>query len=119
MGSKQRRHPRLAVAVEVTVKSASDTETGELVFHTLDLSAGGAFLRSDLLLEVGELLEVSFCVPGSDERISARARVAWATRQSGTKGEAGMALEFIDMSEAERARLLAALTDPNKANTSR
>lgn len=58
-----------------------------------DLSAGGAFVRSGVPAEVGELLELHLRPPGSLSSLQLSARVAWV-RSTGT--EPGMGLEFVD-----------------------
>ena len=98
---KDRRHVRRPVRVSVRVRDVGDPTQGEVVFDALDLSQGGAFLESELLLEVGDELEVTFAIPGELRRIQAHARVAWATR-SGVKGKAGMGLQFTDLKASDR-----------------
>jgi uncharacterized protein (TIGR02266 family) len=100
-----RRHVRRPVRVSVRVRDAGDPTDGEVLFDALDISQGGAFLQSDLLLEAGAELEVTFAIPGEIRPIRAHARVAWATRTASAKGSAGMGLEFIDLTDADRRRL--------------
>jgi uncharacterized protein (TIGR02266 family) len=83
---------------------------GEIRLDTEDLSIGGAFLAADLLFEVGEVLSLSFSLPGSERLIRARGRIAWVSRgESGTKPP-GMGLEFLDLSDDDRAAIEAALS---------
>ena len=100
-----RRHVRRPVRVSVRVREVDDPTDGEVLFDALDLSQGGAFLQSDLLLEIGAELEVTFAIPGELRPVRAHARVAWATRVATAKGSAGMGLQFVDLSEADRQRL--------------
>jgi uncharacterized protein (TIGR02266 family) len=100
-----RRWLRLPLAVEVRVRDADDPVGGEIMFDAVDISAGGAFLRSDYLLEKGDRLDVSFTLPEAKQRITARAQVVWVAKTRRTKGEAGMGIEFVDLSEAERAAI--------------
>ncbi len=72
------------------------------MFDAVDISAGGAFLRSDYLLEKGDRLDVTFTLPATHQRITARAQVAWVAKVRKTKGEAGMGIEFVDLSKDER-----------------
>ena len=99
---QNRRFLRVPIAVEFRVRDADDALGGDIQFDCIDLSAGGAFLRSDYLLEQGDKLEVSFELPDRKERVTVQARVAWVAKTSTIKGEAGMGIEFVDMSEAER-----------------
>ncbi len=58
-----------------------------------DLSEGGAFVRSGMPAEVGELLELHLRPPGSLSSLTIHARVAWVRA---TGSEPGMGLEFLD-----------------------
>lgn len=80
---------------------------GQLLFEGLDLSAGGTFLRSELLLEQGETLVVEFRVPGVPRLMRAQARVVWVRRFPKDGEDAGMGIEFLSMSDDDR-RLLEA-----------
>ena len=62
-GAEQRRHARRALSVEFRGKDAGGE--GELTLVGADLSAGGTFLRCDVLLEPGETLALEFHLPGS------------------------------------------------------
>jgi uncharacterized protein (TIGR02266 family) len=100
-GAKDRRHVRRPVRVSVRVSDNADPTHGEIVFDALDLSQGGAFLESELLLEVGDELEITFAIPGELRRIRAHAKVAWATRSSGAKRKPGMGLQFTDLKQSD------------------
>lgn len=103
--SSNRRFVRRAIAVEIRVNETTDDSSSELAFDSLDLSEGGAFLRSELLLEVGDILEVSFTVP-EGPRVHTTARVAWVSHKRDVKGESGMALEFLNLDPAARQAIL-------------
>ena len=98
---------RRAVSVEFRVRDSQDHLVGDILFDTVDISEGGAFLRSQYLFEVGEVLDVSFTLPGQGGLLYAQARVAWVTRQSDAKGEAGMGVEFITIDDAARRAITA------------
>jgi uncharacterized protein (TIGR02266 family) len=106
-GAEQRRHARRAVSVEFRGKDASGE--GELVLVGADLSAGGTFLRCDVLLEAGETLALQFHLPGDGPSLSAQARVAWVRRFPDADAPPGMGIEFLAMPEADRRLLEAAL----------
>src|SRR4051812_41670071 len=100
MGEDQRRFVRKNLRVEFRAK---DTEgTGELLFEALDLSTGGTFLASELLLEQGEGLSVEFRIPSSPKPVRAQARVAWVRRFPRQGEQAGMGIEFLAMSDQDR-----------------
>ena len=106
-GAEQRRHARRALSVEFRGKDAGGE--GELTLVGADLSAGGTFLRCDVLLEPGETLSLEFHLPGSAAPLSAQARVAWVRRFPDGDAPPGMGIEFLAMSEADRHLLEAAL----------
>jgi len=106
-GAEQRRHIRRAVSVEFRGKDA--VGEGELTLVGADLSAGGTFLRSDVLLEPGETLALEFHPPGASSPLSAQARVAWVRRFPDAGAPAGMGIEFLAMPEADRRLLDQAL----------
>lgn len=99
----QRREERAAVQARFSARDASGA--GTLTFTSADLSTGGAFLKSDLLLEQGEPLALQFEVPGAGE-IQAQARVAWVRRFPEAGQLSGMGVEFLVLREEERAALL-------------
>ncbi|MBL8914113.1 MAG: PilZ domain-containing protein [Archangium sp.] len=104
----QRREERAALQARFSARDTSGA--GTLTFTSEDLSTGGAFLRSDLLLEQGEALSLFFDVPGSIS-VQAQARVAWVRRFPEPGQVAGMGVEFVGIREEEKkaiARWLAA-----------
>jgi uncharacterized protein (TIGR02266 family) len=107
LGADQRRHARRAVSVEFRGKDAGGE--GELTLVGADLSAGGTFLRSDVLLEPGETLALEFHPPGTATSLTAQARVAWVRRFPDGDSPAGMGIEFLAMPEPDRRRLAQAL----------
>ena len=100
--TSKRKHARRPITVDVNAAASGD-RGGELVFESVDVSVGGAFLRSDLLLELGDQLEMSIPLPAQDP-VRALGRVVWVTRDPRIKG-AGMGIEFVDMAEDDRQRL--------------
>ncbi len=106
-GAEQRRHVRRAVSVEFRGKDAGGE--GELTLLGADLSAGGTFLRCDVLLEPGETLALEFHPPGAAAPLSAQARVAWVRRFPDGSAPPGMGIEFLAMPEPDRRLLEAAL----------
>jgi uncharacterized protein (TIGR02266 family) len=105
--AEQRRHARKAVNVEFRGKDAGGE--GELSLVGADLSQGGTFLRSDVLLEPGETLSLEFHLPGASTSLKAQVRVAWVRRFPDAEAPAGMGIEFLAMPEADRRLLETAL----------
>ena len=108
MGADQRRHERKSVAVDFRGKDTAGA--GQLWFKGADISAGGSFLKADLLLELGESLALEFRVPGVPRLMRAQARVAWVRRFPEGDEPAGMGVEFLAMTEEDRAVLTRYLT---------
>jgi c-di-GMP-binding flagellar brake protein YcgR len=73
-------------------------------FSSGDVSGGGAFLRSDLLFEVGEVLNLEFDLPGG-YHIRAQSRVVRVARGGQKDRYPGMGLEFLDLSPDDRAAI--------------
>jgi hypothetical protein len=113
-----RKHARGSLAVPVTVSDAASKARVGIRFDSADVSGGGAFLRSDMLFEVGELLVLQFSLP--DGRvIRARGRVVRASRgaqdgyanvSDGKDRPSGMGIEFVDLPAEDRAAIDALLT---------
>jgi uncharacterized protein (TIGR02266 family) len=102
-----RRHERKVVELPVVVSEAESRVRGGIRFDTHDLSLGGAFLRSDLLFEVGEEVEVEFDL-AKRHKVHARARVVRVVREH-TDGQPGMGIAFTDLSESDREAVRAFL----------
>jgi uncharacterized protein (TIGR02266 family) len=66
-----------------------------------DLSTGGIFLRASAPLPEGKLLTLRVELPGVREAFTALARVVRTVR-GGPLRDAGMGLEFIDISSRDR-----------------
>ena len=101
MPERKRQFDRKPISASFRVRDVNDPGQGEILFDSIDLSQGGAFLHSELLLEIGDELEVTFGLPGEIRPVRARARVVWATRGDATI-KAGMGLEFLDLSDDAR-----------------
>lgn len=99
-----RRHVRRAVEVPVFVTDAEKRIRAQMRFTVANLSQGGAFLRSDLLFEVGEVLELELELSGG-RRIRARGKVVRVSRGSARGAPAGMGIEFLGLEAADRAAL--------------
>jgi Tfp pilus assembly protein PilZ len=80
------------------------TGAGTLVFTSDDVSLGGAFLRSELLLEQGDALALTIDVPGTGE-LRAQARVVWVRRFPEGGQPSGMGVEFLALAEPTRSAL--------------
>jgi hypothetical protein len=100
---EKRRHARRTLSVEF--RAGSIDGLGALQLSGADLSAGGAFLVSELLLEPGETLSLEFQIAGHPTPVQVQARVAWVRRFPGPEQPAGMGIEFARLGKAERTAL--------------
>jgi uncharacterized protein (TIGR02266 family) len=103
MADDRRRFERKELQVDFRARHQSGA--GQLLFESADLSVGGSFLKSELLLEVGETLVVEFHLPTLTRTIRAQSRVAWVRRFPHQGEPSGMGLEFLAMSEEDRETL--------------
>ena len=103
MGTEQRRSQRARLAVDFRGKDQSGA--GQLLFEGADLSVGGTFLQSDVLLEQGETLQLEFRVPGMPRLMRAQARIAWVRRFPKDGEPAGMGVQFLAMTEEDSRAL--------------
>ncbi len=94
-----RRYNRYPLSVEFKLSDTADPVHGEILFDTVNVSAGGAFLRSDLLMDIGAEVDVSFSVPGQSESFTTRAIVVWVTRGKTGRREPGMGIEFTSLDD--------------------
>ena len=120
-----RKHPRTTLELPVVVSDAANRVSGGILFAAADVSGGGAFLRSDLLFEVGEVLTLEFDLPGG-RHVRARGRVVRVSRGAGAKASGGggapaekngtshtpardrfpgMGVEFVDLTPEDRAAI--------------
>ena len=97
----RRQHERRPVELPVVIEDAANRVRGKVRFDSKDLSVGGAFLRSDLLFEVGEEVRVEFSLPNG-HRIHGRGRVVRVSRERDEGQEPGMGIEFIALTDPDR-----------------
>ncbi len=103
MKAEQRKHLRRSVQVEFRARDQNGV--GHLSFDSRDVSPGGAFLRSDLLLEEGEALDLEFHLPEARRPIRAKCLVAWVRRFPGDGAESGMGIHFTELAPEDRRAL--------------
>jgi Tfp pilus assembly protein PilZ len=117
---EMRRFDRRRAIFPVTVRTAGGKTEGAIHLDSADLSEGGAFLRSELLFEIGETLELAIPLP-SGQHVKATGRVVRVSQSRGRESVPGMGIEFIQFSLADRRTLAAALSaaavaaDPKQA----
>jgi hypothetical protein len=124
-----RKHARATLEVPVVVSHVADPAHRQIRFAVADVSGGGAFLRSDLLFEIGELLTIDFDLPGG-RHVRVRGRVVRVSRtmvepaaaaeaspvngkppsaqrapRSSRDRHPGMGVEFLDLAPEDRAAI--------------
>ncbi len=95
---ERRRSPRAPVVVRV------EYSTVDAFFSDFsrDLNEGGIFIETDRPLEPESEVSLQFRIPGDDEPLRVRGRVAWSTRGG---SRSGMGVEFEALPEEARERI--------------
>ncbi|HEX4460755.1 MAG TPA: PilZ domain-containing protein [Polyangia bacterium] len=107
--SNLRQHKRSPLELPIIVSDAANKVEAHIEFNTQDLSVGGAFIRSDLLFEVGEELQLDFALPDG-RTVQARGKVVRVARDSGDDVIPGMGIQFVALSDADRESIRALCT---------
>jgi two-component system, cell cycle response regulator len=99
------RQLRIPFVRKATLVRGSATEEA----FVIDVGLAGVFIEKPEPLPVGEELEIRLPMPDSEIPLRATCRVAWwhkdGARLASKSLPAGAGLEFIEMSEPDRARL--------------
>jgi len=102
----KRRFIRVPLVADIDV---IDNSLGETVgYQTQNIGPGGLFIESDLLFEVGEVIWLSFALPGIAMAMQTRGKIAWVhkyTNENDPTDRPGMGIEFLDLNDSERAAL--------------
>jgi Tfp pilus assembly protein PilZ len=96
-----RQHERRPIELPVVLVDDANRVRGKIRFDSKDISIGGAFLRSDLLFEIGEELRIEFSLP-EGPRVRARGRVVRVSRERDVGHVPGMGVEFTELSDSDR-----------------
>jgi uncharacterized protein (TIGR02266 family) len=96
--AQTRRSPRIEVELPVRFTHAGTTSSETIV----DLSLGGAFIRTTKPIGLGELLELHLRPPRALRSINLVGQVAW-TKETGRMP--GMGIEFIGADEKTQQKL--------------
>ncbi len=95
------------VELPIAIRGTDARTYGHIQFATSDLSTGGAFIRSDLLFEIGEKLALMFTLPGG-RSVRAHGNVVRVSRSA--RSGPGMGIEFQDLSTTDRDAIFAMVT---------
>ena len=102
-----RKQDRAALELPVVVSDAANKVHGGIRFPSADVSTGGAFLRTDLLFEVGDVLTLQFSLGA--RAVRAQGRVVRVSRDLTKDHVPGMGIEFLDLAPDDRAAIEARL----------
>lgn len=67
-----------------------------------NLSARGVFIQTTAPFEAGEQVVLRFQVPGQEAPVKVVGQVVWRNADPGKRGGAGMGIQFVDLSAADR-----------------
>jgi Tfp pilus assembly protein PilZ len=112
---EQRKFERKPAELAVTVRAAGNTVEGGIRLDSLNVSEGGAFLRSDLLFEVGDVLHLEIPLP-EGPIVKATGKVVRVSRTRGKDGTAGMGIEFTRLAMSDRRAITVSLTQLFRRN---
>jgi hypothetical protein len=113
--SSRRQQTRAPVDAEILtqITQAENRVAGGLRISTAALQGGTAFLRSDLLFEIGEELELTLQLTRG-QQLTAKARVTSVVRDTGVSAAPGMTVHLLDLPKPARDRLRAHLSPPKR-----
>jgi Tfp pilus assembly protein PilZ len=98
-----RVHARAGLRAAVRATDPSKRVAGGMAFDSAEVTTGGAFLPSDVLLEIGEVLNLEIALP--DGQIArAQARVVRVTK-GGAAEPSGIGVEFTEITTDDRAAI--------------
>jgi Tfp pilus assembly protein PilZ len=106
----QRKFDRRPAELPVTVRAAGNRVEAGIRLDSADVSEGGAFLRSDLLFEVGEVLQLEIPLPGGT-LVKATGKVVRVSRSRGKETVPGMGIEFTRLAMSDRRAIAASLAE--------
>jgi len=104
VGRDARKQVRAVLELPVVVSDPSNRVRGGIRFDDAEVSTGGAFLRSDLLFEVGARLTLQFQLSHGSPSVRAAGRVSRVSRGQ-SREVAGMGVEFVDLRPEDRAAI--------------
>ncbi|MBK8013723.1 MAG: response regulator [Deltaproteobacteria bacterium] len=95
----QRRMRRVPCHFSMSIRNGGKVYTSQ----TLDISHGGIFLATEEMLQIGELIDMTFQLPDSNHAVEAVGRVAWQNTgaQPGTPIGFGVKFSRIDPSDLQ------------------
>ncbi|HEY4716607.1 MAG TPA: TIGR02266 family protein [bacterium] len=101
--SNNRSFVRIPVKVRMLARYEGE-ESGQLYFFSKNISAGGAFLESDLLLERGTKVYLEFTLPNTQNLIIVKSSVIWIKEDGDdpSVSASGMGIKFVNLDDESR-----------------
>lgn len=90
VGRTKRSTRRVPCSLKMSIRNGEKVYTSK----TLDISHGGIFLATEEQLEIGELIDMTFQIPNSDQVVTAVGKVAWVGRGGAGQSTAGVGVKF-------------------------
>ncbi len=100
MGVLDEKRRSIRVPVDITAKFIHGDKPQE--GRILNLSIEGVLFSSPVMLDAGDLIHLSFAVPGSYQEIDVASTVAWSGYQDGTTRSFGAGVHFEDLAPSQR-----------------
>jgi uncharacterized protein (TIGR02266 family) len=93
--NEKRKHARVPVVIKVTNLMSEASH----YYYSKDLSIGGMFLETMRPYPIGSVLELSFALPGIEERVMLEAKVVRTIEKKpeDRKTVPGMGVSFVDL----------------------
>src|SRR5689334_272539 len=88
-----RTHKRVATSLEVDYS----TYTPYQIRRITNISKGGVFIRTQEIIPVGTVLDISFQLPTREDPIQSKVKVMWTYRQPSTVNlnSSGLGVQFL------------------------
>ncbi len=96
-----RKHERMTAEIEVSFRHGRESFS----HFTLNISAGGLFIRTDYPRMPGDVIQMRITLPNQKDIQDIHGVVRWANRDA-AKGPLGMGIEYVDLSEHNRLAIL-------------
>ncbi len=95
--------PRIDLTLDVDLGAYGQYE----FYKMLNLSSGGAFIKSRNLQSVGTIIKLKFKLPHTDDTIEATGEVMWVYDQRGSTDNnvSGMGIKFNDIDPKDKIRI--------------
>ena len=97
MKIENRQHSRVDTWLEVTFQSSHELMSS----YMSNVSKGGMFIQTENVLDLGQVLALTFQLPGQDNLIRIKGVVVWKVPPGGLL-KPGMGVQFTEMPDEDR-----------------